>query len=39
MAKTPIGHLKFDEKKINKFFEVDDISLTTTGLAKHMPIF
>ena len=39
LAKTPIGHLDFDEKRINKFFEVDDIVLTSTGLQKHLPIF
>ena len=39
IAKTPIGHLDFTEKKINEFFQVDDVKLDTTNFAKHMPIF
>ena len=39
VAKSPIGHLDFNEKRLNQFFQVDDLKLDTTSFAKHMPIF
>ena len=38
VAKSPIGQLNLNEKRLNALFNVTDIKFNTTSMSKHFPI-
>ena len=39
VAKSKIGKLHFDERKLNKFFGVKDLKLDSEAMKQYFPVF
>jgi len=39
LAKSEIGQVELTKEKLNAMFRMDTFELTTTSMAKHLPIF